>query len=643
MQTPEGQTGPSAAAERISAAEDALHHHRGGALLAAWEREMRKVQRTVLPEPTRQREQSRGVVDLLVQELDGHGRVEDVSDRGFDLCAMVLDYSALRRASIEILIGEKEAARIAQVHAHIDAELLGKLRHFLESREEALNALHLARTRFNEDAAPILRVLLDACESVDSASLFVPHGDGCRLASTVGAGLNEPPVASGSAVERSLRSGAPVERRLTGGPQSDWVPSGTKAIYCVPLRHGDQVLGVLQVASKSQSAFGKEDRFFFWRVEETLSGALGYAQQQRLQAEAQRQLEQALARVDSLLAASPCGIAFLDTELNFLRVNGTLAQLTNTSLESMVGRNVQEVTAPALLEKVLPIMREVLQTRERANRVQLTVHGPRRYAADFYPVITREQELLGLGVMVVDETEWLTEEDSLRELLQLRETFVGIVSHDLRNPLQNVLVGLERLSLADLTPNLLQTLRRAQRNARRMEHMIRDLQELTRAQRAGGITIRPEWMDLTVLSETVIDEMRSLYPTVSFELSGIGDTRGEWDGERLTQLLVNLLSNATDYAPVDAPVAVSVEGLKDRVRLHVENHGEAINEKQLKVLFDPFQRSSRSGMRGRGAGLGLGLYIVKQIANAHGANVGVSCPPGKVRFTVDFPRRSAAQ
>ena len=120
-----------------------------------------------------------------------------------------------------------------------------------------------------------------------------------------------------------------------------------------------------------------------------------------------------------------------------------------------------------------------------------------------------------------------------------------------------------------------------------------------------------------------------------------GDTRGLWDALRLQQLLRNLVSNAITYGEPDAPVRVVLTGEEADVRIEVVNRGPTIERSALDQIFDPLKRGPAQ-RHDTDDGLGLGLYIVREVARAHGGEVDVRSEKGETVFAVRLPRRNEA-
>jgi signal transduction histidine kinase len=223
--------------------------------------------------------------------------------------------------------------------------------------------------------------------------------------------------------------------------------------------------------------------------------------------------------------------------------------------------------------------------------------------------------------------------DQLAESLRLHETFVAALNHDLRSPLSAITVGLGMLAEDITDPAQRETLRRVEGATDRMAAMLDQLYELARARVGGGLVLDPKPGDLGAVVKDVIREAE-LRRENALVLDVAGDPRGTWDLSRLSRVAANLISNAMQHGAGASSVHVVVDGSdQDQVRLAVTNAG-VIPAELLPRIFEPFKRGEASTN-----GLGLGLYIVREIAAAHGGDVTVTSDPAVgTQFEVRLPR-----
>nr|WP_326535291.1 hybrid sensor histidine kinase/response regulator [Pseudorhodoferax sp.] len=230
------------------------------------------------------------------------------------------------------------------------------------------------------------------------------------------------------------------------------------------------------------------------------------------------------------------------------------------------------------------------------------------------------------------------------ETLRLHELFTAVLGHDLRGPLSAITMAAEILARRpdDSTRAVGQ---RLLRSGQWMGRMIEDMLDLARTRQGGGMPMACEHIDLGALAERVVQERQSAWPDRPVALQATGDLAGEWDEDRLTQLLSNLVGNAQRHGD-GQPVQVVLDGGQAAsVRLSVHNGGE-IPADVLPHIFDPF-RSGRARAEdaaprragSRNEGLGLGLYIVREIVRAHGGQLQVESSAGRTSFTVALPRQ----
>jgi signal transduction histidine kinase len=229
--------------------------------------------------------------------------------------------------------------------------------------------------------------------------------------------------------------------------------------------------------------------------------------------------------------------------------------------------------------------------------------------------------------------------DELRETLRFSELFASILAHDLRNPLNTMVMGTQVL-MNDANPRALSVLSRMQNSGGRMARMIEQLLDLTRSRKGNGLALLRESLHLGDLSSSMVNELALAYPTARMDLQVEGDTLGQWDRDRLAQVLSNLIGNAIEHGDPGSTLTLRLEGHADSVTLETHNSGTIVPE-ALPTLFDPF-KPLRPGAK-RSSGLGLGLYITHLIVAAHGGSISVSSSSLGTRFHVQLPRTAAAE
>lgn len=225
------------------------------------------------------------------------------------------------------------------------------------------------------------------------------------------------------------------------------------------------------------------------------------------------------------------------------------------------------------------------------------------------------------------------------ELTRMREEFAAIVAHDLRNPIQTILLQTDVL-LRQARPSARVTvsadvLRRIARSAERLAWIVNDLLDASRIEaHTLGLDRRPT--DVGALARATVDRMRPTLGPHPIAVVGEETLVAHVDPGRLDQVLTNLLENAAKYSPPDAPITLRIRREGAGVAIDVEDRGPGIPPDELPRLFDRYYQSRRA--RAHKTGLGLGLYISRGLVEAHGGTLRVASSPGQGSvFTVWLP------
>lgn len=250
----------------------------------------------------------------------------------------------------------------------------------------------------------------------------------------------------------------------------------------------------------------------------------------------------------------------------------------------------------------------------------------------------------GTLVRCVGVLEDISDDVRLRESAEDRARFaeqmVGIVSHDLRNPLSTIAVATQALLLGKPDARQMKLLQFITRAAQRSSRLIADLLDFTLARVGRGINVAPRPINLHEVTAHAVSELGLTFSGGRLVHRQEGSGVCHADPDRLTQLLGNLVANAMTYGALDTPVEVITIVEPTSFSVQVRNQGPPIPDTLLATMFEPMTRGHDVPESARS--VGLGLYIVREIAAAHGGTVDVrSLPSGETTFTAVFPRSRA--
>jgi signal transduction histidine kinase len=226
-----------------------------------------------------------------------------------------------------------------------------------------------------------------------------------------------------------------------------------------------------------------------------------------------------------------------------------------------------------------------------------------------------------------------------------RQLFLAILGHDLRNPLNSIMMSADLLAhTCRGDADGADAAARISSSAAAMARMISDLLDFTGAALGAEMPLTVAPTDVGGVCGEVVDEMRAAYPKRTLRFEPRGELSGEWDAARLRQLVSNLLGNAIQHGASDGPVDLSVAGEGEEVVIAVHNGGAPIPPDALATIFDPLVRGSTPELQRqrRPGSIGLGLYIARAVATAHGGTIDVTSSAGAgTTLTVRLPRRRA--
>jgi signal transduction histidine kinase len=227
-----------------------------------------------------------------------------------------------------------------------------------------------------------------------------------------------------------------------------------------------------------------------------------------------------------------------------------------------------------------------------------------------------------------------------RQTAQLREQFIAVMGHDLRNPLNAVHGGAELLAMMPLDEKAIPVVALIRRSALRMAELIDNVMDFARGRLGGGLSLsRVMDSSLETMLEQVVAEMQTAWPNRDIRSELTLTKPVACDGARVGQLLSNLIANALTHGDPASPVWVRADSDNEGFELSVTNLGDPIPPDTIEHLFQPFSRASvEPGQQG----LGLGLYIASEIARAHEGSLMVKSSQDETRFTFRIPLSGSA-
>jgi sigma-B regulation protein RsbU (phosphoserine phosphatase) len=358
---------------------------------------------------------------------------------------------------------------------------------------------------------------------------------------------------------------------------------------------------------------------------------------------------------EDLFENAPCGYLILSSDGCIAKVNQTLCAWTGYSHTQFAGKRVHQFLNMAGRIYYETHIAPLLRMQGFFNEFALdfvTERGERLpVIANAVEQRTPEGTLLSTRLVVIRATDRRRYERELvdaranateslkseRETAELREQFIAVLGHDLRNPLAAISAGAKMLQRSGALRDRkeLRVLDMMNTTITRMSDLIDNVLDFARGRLGGGITLNRDANHLLEpMLEQVVDELRTASPGRVIETSMAITEPVDCDRTRIGQLVSNLIGNALTHGAPDKPVRVGARTEGGIFELWVANAGEPIPEPAMHKLFEPFFRGD---VRDSRHGLGLGLHIASQIAQAHGGRLAVTSTPEETRFVFTMP------
>jgi sigma-B regulation protein RsbU (phosphoserine phosphatase) len=370
---------------------------------------------------------------------------------------------------------------------------------------------------------------------------------------------------------------------------------------------------------------------------------------------------------EDLYENAPCGYLSLRPDGRIFKSNATLSGWIGFSQAELLGKKLHELLTIAgrmfyethfspLLRmqgffnevaldlvtkegKKLPVLANAMERRDDAGNLLFTrvtifqAAERRRYERNLVDLRTAAEAAKSeaIAAKVLAEA-GLTEELAIAEL---REQFIAVLGHDLRNPLASIDAGTRMLLQEELSDRAQKIVALMQGSVSRMSDLIDNVLDFARGRLGGGIAVALDAREpLEPVLQQVVDELRVGSPSRLIETSFAIDHKVYCDRSRIAQLASNLLGNALTHGAADTPIQFLASTTGEKLEISVVNGGDPIPPEAMNRLFHPFFRGD---VRDSPQGLGLGLHIASEIAKAHDGTLVVASSPVETRFTFQMP------
>ena len=358
-------------------------------------------------------------------------------------------------------------------------------------------------------------------------------------------------------------------------------------------------------------------------------------ERRRLEAEVRAQFEE----LDNLYTTAPIGLALVDREFRFVRINRRLAEINGVSAVAHIGRSIREIV-PDIADQAEGVFRRVFETGEAILDIELVGETPaqpgvrRVWNENWYPLRDGSGQTAAVSVVVEEITERKRAEEALRaseakyrELSESQKRFVNDAAHELRAPLTAIQGNLElltrfRMKKADREAALSEVAK----EAARLSRLVNDMLALARGDGGAGLRLEPVRLDQ--LLRRAFADAGVLGDDHRLSLGRLEALQVRGEPDRLRQLAIILLENAIKYTPPGGEVRLELLAQGGWAEIRVSDTGIGIAAADLARVFERFYRADQSRARDPG-GTGLGLSIARWVVEAHGGEIWLESEPGR--------------
>jgi PAS domain S-box-containing protein len=390
-----------------------------------------------------------------------------------------------------------------------------------------------------------------------------------------------------------------------------------RAALVIPIRQGTKAIGALLFLAKSPTIYDEEDVEISTRLAAGLSASLETARMYQVLADERTTLAAVLGSTqDAVLVVNESGTVLL--------ANPAVQPMLGLDAAAIIGQLLEKVVGNGA---VLQLFTELPETVP-----EIALPDGRTAEASLVPVRSEYGEAIGWAAVFHDVT-------LFKELEQMKNDFVNIVSHDMKNPLSIINMSIDLMGVfGDLNGQQQELQDRIRNTTAYMDELVSDLLDLGKIE--AGIDQQLESLDLVALVRSVVDDLKAnaidKQQQVKLDVPPQATLVG--DPGQLRQVLLNLVGNAIKYTPEGGEIAISVQIETNKVEVQVKDTGFGIPQADLPFIFDKFYRVGNEQTKDI-KGTGLGLAISRSIVEAHGGRISVSSVPDKgSTFTFFLPQ-----
>ena len=348
--------------------------------------------------------------------------------------------------------------------------------------------------------------------------------------------------------------------------------------------------------------------------------------------ESQNQLQRQLTEIEAIYQSAPIGLAVLDTDLCYVRINQRLAEINGLSIEEHIGRTVRELL-PNLADTVEPLLLPILETGQPLLKVEIFGETPsqvgvqRVWLESFIPLKNGDR-VIGINIVCEEITERYN-------LERIKGEILSIASHELRTPLTSIQAGLSLFQsqvIDSTSPEGEATIEIMADSVDHLVRLVNDIFDLERL-RSGKLGLEKSYCDVQPIIQQAIAQLQALAQQKEIQIKVSSPPFLIYaDKDRILQVLINLLSNAIKFSLPAGQIELSVESLISQtdedslpipwVKFSIRDRGRGIPTQHLESIFESFQQVDSSDAREK-EGFGLGLSICRNIVESHGGQIWV--------------------